>query len=149
MFYFDKADPRVLFLDQREEEYTLCDGRTFRVKPDMLMDFRNLDLPDNHFRVVIFDPPHLTTLGKNSYMAKKYGRLGKDWKADLKAGFDECWRVLEPEGVLVFKWNEHEIKVGEVLSVFGRRPLIGHRTGQSSKTMWMLFFKSPEAQDAE
>lgn len=25
---------------------------------------------------------------------------------DLKAGFDECMRVLEPDGLFVFKWNE-------------------------------------------
>ena len=28
MFYFDKADPEVLFADNRELETTLCDGRT-------------------------------------------------------------------------------------------------------------------------
>jgi len=42
MFYFDKADPEVLFADNRELETTLCDGRTLLVKPDIHMDFRNM-----------------------------------------------------------------------------------------------------------
>lgn len=51
MFYFDKADPEVLFADNREFEATLCDGRTLLVKPDIHMDFRNMPYPDNTFKV--------------------------------------------------------------------------------------------------
>lgn len=36
MFYFDKHDNRVLFQDIREVETTLCDGRHFEVKPDLM-----------------------------------------------------------------------------------------------------------------
>ena len=38
----------------------------------------------------------------------------------MKAGFDECMRVLEPDGVLVFKWNEDQIKLNEVLKELNR-----------------------------
>ena len=59
MFYFDKNDPRVLFQDIREVKTTLCDGRKFEVKPDVQADFTSMPYPDNHFRMVVFDPPHL------------------------------------------------------------------------------------------
>ena len=45
MFYFDKSDSRVLFGDIRQEEHTLCDGRTLSILPDQQMDFRDLPLP--------------------------------------------------------------------------------------------------------
>ena len=55
MFYFDKNDSRVLFQDIRCEETTLCDGRTFTVKPDVVGDFTSMDFPDNTFSMVVFD----------------------------------------------------------------------------------------------
>lgn len=90
MFYFDKADPEVLFADNRELKTTLCDGRTLLVKPDIHMDFRNMPYPDNTFKVVVFDPPHLLHAGTKSWLAQKYGILPKEWKTYLKAGFLEC-----------------------------------------------------------
>ena len=75
-------------------------------------------------------------------MAKKYGVLKrKEWKEDLKKGFDECMRVLEPNGILIFKWNEERITVSKVLEVFGKQPLFGHKSGKASKTHWMCFMK--------
>lgn len=59
MFWFDKSDDRVLFGDVRDESWELCDGRRFDVKPDMLMDYRDLPFPDGTFRMVVLDPPHL------------------------------------------------------------------------------------------
>lgn len=109
MFYFDKRDPDVIFADVRELETTLCDGRTLLVKPDVKMDFRDMPYADNSFKVVVFDPPHLSSAGTGSWLAKKYGILPKDWKMYLKQGFDECLRVLEPDGLLVFKWSEDQI----------------------------------------
>lgn len=141
MFWFDKKDKRVLFTDIRKEEHILCDGRKLEIKPDIIMDFRDLKFPDNHFKLVVFDPPHLQKLGKNSWMAKKYGVLGKNWKDDLKKGFDECWRVLEKHGVLVFKWSERDIKIKEILKLFVEKPLFGHTTGRNGNTKWILFLK--------
>lgn len=103
MFWFDKENPDTIFADNREVETTLCDGRKLLIKPDMKMDFRNMPFEDNTFKVVVFDPPHLKQAGSESWLAKKYGVLSKDWKPYLKAGFDECMRVLEPDGILVFK----------------------------------------------
>ena len=59
MFYFDKHDDRGLFQDIRKMETTLCDGRHFEVNPDVQADFTNMPYPDNSFRMVVFDPPHL------------------------------------------------------------------------------------------
>ena len=142
MFYFNKKDKRVLFTDIRDEKHILCDGRKLEIKPDIKMDFRDLKFPDNHFKLVVFDPPHLKKLGKNSWMAKKYGVLSDNWQDDLKKGFDECWRVLENNGVLIFKWSERDIKVSEVLKLFEEKPLFGHPTNRNVNTMWMLFLKS-------
>jgi SAM-dependent methyltransferase len=140
MFWFDKNNPDVLFCDIRQEEHILCDGRKLEIKPDMVMDFRNLEFPDNHFKLVVFDPPHLTNPGQNSWMAKKYGRLDKEWREYLKRGFDECWRVLKQDGILIFKWSERNIKVSEILNVVERTPLFGHKTTQHS-THWLCFMK--------
>jgi hypothetical protein len=45
-------------------------------------------------------------------MAAKYGKLSESWREDISKGFAECFRVLYSDGVLVFKWNETQIKVG-------------------------------------
>lgn len=139
MFCFDKENPDVVFADNRELETTLCDGRTLLIKPDVKMDFRNMPYQDNTFKVVVFDPPHLNQAGVTSWLAQKYGVLPKDWIPYLKQGFDECMRVLETDGLLVFKWNENQIKLSDVLKVFGKKPLLGDQRG---KTRWMIFIKT-------
>ena len=60
MFYFDKNDPRVLFMDCRQIETQLKDRnklRKFEVKPDVIGDFTQMEFPDGVFRLVVFDPP--------------------------------------------------------------------------------------------
>ena len=111
--------------------------------PDVIADFTNLPFEDDSFYMVVFDPPHLKTLGETSWMAKKYGKLPTNWQEVIKAGPDECTRVLKPNGTLIFKWNESEIKAVEVLSVIPFKPLFGHTTGRQSKTIWMCFMKLP------
>lgn len=142
MFWFNKSHPDVVYADIRYEDLDLNHGnRTCHIRPDKIHDFRKMDFPDESFYLVVFDPPHLVGAGKSGYMAKKYGTLDKNWRDDLKQGFDECMRVLKPCGTLIFKWNEHSIKVSELISVLGSEPLIGHRTLQTSKTIWMAFIK--------
>lgn len=141
MFWFDKSNPDVEFCDNRVYEDTLCDGRKLEVKPDRICDFTNLPFEDNTFYHVVFDPPHMTTLGTNSWMAKKYGRLTENWEQMLHDGFAECMRVLKPNGTLIFKWNEQDIPVSKILSVIGYIPLYGHKSGKLQKTHWMAFMK--------
>lgn len=141
MMYFDKADPRVLFGDIRDESWELCDGRRFDVHPDRLMDYRSLPFADDTFRLVAFDPPHLEHGGDKSYMVRKYGRLPKDWRDGLTKGFRECFRVLAPGGVLIFKWNETQIPVSQVLACAPCKPLFGNRQPKQTGTHWIVWIK--------
>lgn len=141
MFYFDKLDERVLFTDKRNEEHDLCDGRKLVIAPDVVSDFTRMDFADRSFKVVVFDPPHIKRAGPASWQAKKYGKLSHDWQRDLKAGFSECFRVLQPGGVLIFKWNEVHIRLSDVLKLTDQKPVLGHKTGRQAKTHWVLFIK--------
>lgn len=151
MFWFDRADKRVVFLDKRRETHTLRDKssrggqRTLVIEPDVQADFTALPFPADHFAVVIFDPPHLVRAGKKGWQAKKYGKLEGDWQEELRLGFSECFRVLKPEGTLIFKWNEHEVPVSQILALTPERPLIGQRCGKSAKTHWIVFMKEPRS----
>lgn len=144
MFWFDKENPNVLFMDKRTETLYAKDKdktRTIEVKPDIVGDFTNMPFEDESFYMVVFDPPHLKTLGGTSWMAKKYGKLPNDWQSLIRKGFEECMRVLKVNGTLVFKWNESEISAKDVLKVIPYKPLFGHTTGRQSKTIWMCFMK--------
>lgn len=141
MFWFDKDDERVLFQDKRKIKEELCDGRVLEIKPDIIGDFTKMEFKDNSFNLVVFDPPHLLKIGKTSWMAKKYGSLTDSWREDLINGFKECFRVLKDNGVLIFKWNERDIKVSEILKLTDRKPLFGHRTRYNGQTIWITFMK--------
>lgn len=138
MFWFDKKNDDVLFMDNRQFKDILCDGRTLEVNPDLIADFRNMPFEDNSFYLVVFDPPHLLRAGETSWLAKKYGVLDQNWKADIKQGFNECIRVLKPNGTLILKWNEEQIKTAEIIKAIGKKPLFGNRR---SKTIWLVFMK--------
>ncbi|MEG0681341.1 MAG: SAM-dependent methyltransferase [Eubacterium sp.] len=138
MFWWNKEHPAAVYNDVRELETTLCDGRSFMVTPDTIYDFRDLPYPNNTFKMVVFDPPHLIRAGKGSWLATKYGLLEKDWKAHLKDGFNECMRVLDTHGTLIFKWNDEQIKLAEVLK---QNPLFGDKR---SKTHWCVFMNGVE-----
>lgn len=148
MMWFDKNDPRALFGDQRRETITVTDRthredgtRTLHVDPDTLLDFRAMPFDDGSFKLVAFDPPHLERAGPKSWLAAKYGKLSDNWRDDLRAGFAECFRVLEPHGVLVFKWNEVQVKLKEVLTLTPHAPLFGQVSGRSGMTHWLVFMK--------
>lgn len=140
MFWFNKSDPNVVYQDNRKFETNLCDGRKLIINPDHIGDFRHMDFEDNQFSLIIFDPPHLLRAGKDSWLATKYGKLNRDsWKEDIKKGFEECWRVLDYNGTLIFKWNEDQIKLKEILEICPFKPLFGNKR---AKTHWLVFFKS-------
>ncbi|MEQ5130538.1 class I SAM-dependent methyltransferase [Morganella morganii] len=142
MFYFDKENPNVIFCDIRRERHILCDGRELDINPDVIADFRNLPFPDKSFEMVIFDPPHLVRAGENGWQRKKYGALDKEsWRDDLAKGLGEAMRVLKPNGILIFKWNETQIKTSEVLALTDYKPVFGHPSGKRSNTHWVTFMK--------
>lgn len=95
MFWFDKEDPRALFMDNRTvDNELLCDNRRLTVNPDIVADFTDMPFEDELFSLVVFDPPHLLRAGPNSWLAKKYGKLDESWPTMLHDGFAECMRVL-------------------------------------------------------
>lgn len=141
MFWFDKDNPNVLYQDIRNEVCELSDGQTCIIAPDVVGDYTKMDYPDKSFKLVVFDPPHLVWDKKNANLVKRYG-LMTDWRQNLHHGINECMRVLDDYGVLIFKWNEVHIKVSSILKEIDYTPLFGHRT--SKKTIWMCFMKLPE-----
>ena len=145
MFWFDKQNPNVLFTDIRSEEFTTGEGkhkRNRKVLPDQIEDFRDMSHSNESFKMVVFDPPHLF-VGETSYMARIYGRLTRDkWQEDLRKGFSECFRVLKNDGILIFKWNESDIPLKEVLSLTDHKPLFGHPSGKAQATHWLCFMKN-------
>ena len=138
MFWFDKENPNVIFMDIRQEYEELGTGHVIDVDPDVVGDFRNMPFDDDTFDMVVFDPPHLIHAGENSWLAKKYGKLDELWPEDIRQGFAECMRVLKPNGSLIFKWNEDQISLQEVLAAIGEQPLFGNKR---SKTHWLVFMK--------
>lgn len=138
MFWFDKENPNVTYMDIRQEYEELETGHVVNVNPDIVGDFRDMPFESNTFDMVVFDPPHLIHAGENSWLAKKYGKLDELWPEDIRQGFAECMRVLKPNGSLIFKWNEDQISLQEVLAAIGEQPLFGNKR---SKTHWLVFMK--------
>lgn len=141
MFHFDKNNPNILFMDNRKEYEKLDSGHIINVNPDVVADFRDMPFPDDTFYHIVFDPPHLVRAGQSSWLAKKYGLLQDSWKEDIAQGFRECMRVLKPNGTLVFKWNEDQVKLSEILKVIDYQPLYGNKR---SKTHWLVFMKGDD-----
>lgn len=143
MFWFNKQHPDAIYIDKREYSKGFDKSRPNReLHPDMIMDFRKLDFPDKSFKLIVMDPPHLIGKEDSCNMIKAYGSLNKEtWKEDIKKGFDEAWRVLEDDGILIFKWNESSIKRKEILEVIGIEPLFGHPNGSKIPTHWFCFMK--------
>ena len=78
-------------------------------------------------------------------MFKKYGRLNKEsWKDDLSKGFSEAFRVLKPGGALLFKWNETQIPIRQILALTDQKPTVVQRVGKNDKTHWISFLKEVE-----
>lgn len=147
MFWYHKTNDNALFMDIREVEKGAFENNWnpgWCIQPDVVADFRRMPFPDNHFKMVVFDPPHLYSGSMKSVINKKYGLLNRDtWKQDIKQGFDECWRVLETFGVLIFKWNEANINGRQIVKILNHTPLFGDFTGKSGNTIWMTFMKLP------
>lgn len=106
MMWFDKQDKRAFFIDKRRAEIITDtrEGRSpYTVDPDEVMDFTDLKFEDGVFSLVVFDPPHLVDISEKSWLGKKYGTLKNGWELEIEKGFSECFRVLKPNGVLIFK----------------------------------------------
>lgn len=148
--WFNKQHPAAVYCDKRREEYhniwkgnskTGLSNHNCVVDPDIQCNFTDLPFPDNSFSLVVFDPPHLTSAKDTAWLVKKYGKLDDNWPQMLHDGFQECMRVLKPDGVLIFKWSEYDIPAGKVWKAIGEKPLFGHHSGKNSRTFWACFMK--------
>lgn len=146
--WFNKHHPNAIYCDKRIADESgvwksgdILSERHFVVKPDIQCDFTALPFDDNSFSLVVFDPPHLMKAGETAWLVKKYGRLDDEWPKMLHDGFNECKRVLKPDGVLIFKWSEFDIPAEKVWKAIGQKPLFGHHSGKNSKTFWACFMK--------
>ena len=142
MMWFDKNHPLAIYMDkERREKGCIKQQKNFEVAPDIIGDFTNMPFNDNSFKLVVFDPPH-AKISKNSIIGLKYGTLDNiDWEETIRDAINECMRVLEPYGILIFKWNETKHRIGDVLKVIDHKPLFGHTTAKSGKTKWICFMK--------
>lgn len=143
MFWFNKQNELAEFMDIRNEGHILCDGRKLEIRPTTIGDFTKMPFADSQFKMVVFDPPHMETLGEKSWMRLKYGKLYEGWEDQLRDGFKECFRVLDDYGVLIFKWNSVEIPTSKILTLTDQKPVIGHISGKRSDTHWITFMKIP------
>ena len=66
------------------------------------------------------------------------------WPNEFHKAFSEIMRVMKPTGVMIFKWNEDQIPIKEVLRAFGQQPILGD---MRSKTKWSVFIKPEKVKD--
>lgn len=64
---------------------------------------------------------------------EKYGRLLPSWEDDIRQGFEECMRVLKPNGTLIFKWNEQQIPTARIIEIIGQKPYSDIRPAKAAK----------------
>ena len=149
--WYQKTHPYVTFMDIREEDIISMERyrgkvgkKRWNIRPDIIGDFRSTPFDDESFDMVIFDPPHIIKkrATKPSRMEKKYGfMLESEYKQTLKQGFKELFRILKPDGILIFKWADINKKAEEIIKYSPYAPLFGTRTGQRNNTHWIVFLK--------
>jgi len=141
--WFDKKDARALFIDKRREEHHnsyLSFNSNLIIDPDVLGDFTDIKQDDNSFWHVVFDPPHIKR-NKLGEITKRYGNLENGWQDMIRQGFKECFRVLKPNGTLIFKWSEVQFPIKDILKLTDQKPLYGHKSGKKMNTHWVCFIK--------
>lgn len=137
-YILDVCNGRRMHWFPNQQKNTIHMNRedTLNVKPDLIGDFRHIPFPDETFRLVVFAPPPLRRSGES----RRSGNIDpRFWKDDLRAGFNECFRVLIRCGVLVFKWNEQNAHPSQVIPLAPERPVCWQKSGQ---THIMVFSKS-------
>lgn len=142
--WYQKSHPFVTFLDKRNGIY----GKNkHKIKPDIVATWDDMPFPNNCFDVVIFDPPHIICNAETGNIVSQYGHFKIDtWKQELKTGIANCFRVLKPNGIFIFKWAKaerygHSIPIEDVLPMFPFKPLFGTRTGKRDTNHWIVFLK--------
>lgn len=150
--WYQKNHPFVTFMDKRKENAsfdnpsTLSRRRTYKINPEVVSEWKDAPFPDNHFDIIVFDPPHLIKKKgtKVSNMMKAYGYLEEaTWRQDLQIGIKKLFNILKPKGIFILKWCENSAKIEEVFKLCPYSPLFGSNTKSKGKTenFWVLFLK--------
>jgi len=95
----------IVYIDIRKGTFTCPYKGTIAavIKPTILADCKHLPFRDNTFRLIIFDPPHLSTLWKSDLEAR-YGSIDvANFRLMLRAVNEEFYRVLKIQGILLTK----------------------------------------------
>jgi len=146
--YIDSREEAKGFVDEALPESLRPNNPGYEVAPDDVEDYRNLPYLDESFSLIVFDPPHIIrpdgmeTL--TGIMTKKYGSLhAETWQDDLRQGFEELFRVLRPDGTLIFKFADMDTDYETVIALAPEKPLFGTTTKQKKNhsTRWFVFRK--------
>jgi len=171
MMWFNKQHPNTVFMDLRNDMQLRKDAEQFGENRARAIfkswmpnnatiqgDFRKTTFPNEKFKLIVWDPPHLFGSGSRKHQQGLcFGTLhAETWQSDLKRGFAELWRCLAPWGILIFKWHDSKFQYKRILKLFFERPLFGQITskrkdkkGKTIHTFWFCFMKIPEKQKAK
>jgi len=130
--WYDKKNDETVYMDIRKE-----------VEPDIVADVKHLPFKDQIFDLVIFDPPH-ANFSENAQMSERYGYFTtRQITAAIKKGAIEFNRVLNGNGMVLFKWNTHSQRLRRVIAFFepNFKPLFGQKVAyklkHASSTYWV------------
>jgi hypothetical protein len=107
-FYIDRPDLEpFLKFDREPQSDDVCEA-----------DCRNLPLEDGSIKSLVFDPPFITFVGKESQIGNRFGgeiRSQLQIRALYMSAMVEFYRVLSIDGVLVFKCQDVQLH-GQVMN---------------------------------
>lgn len=63
-----------------------------------------------------------------------------------RRNYQDCFRVLRNDGVLVFKWNSEQIPFADVVKLSPYKPIFGDKR---AKTRWKVFVKNAALRKGE
>ena len=143
--WLQKNHPLVTFMDKRKGKYYYaskdCTKVRYNVEPNIVCEWKDAPFPDNHFDMIVFDPPHIVRKETTkSSMITEYGSLQPDtWNIEIKEGVKKLFDILKPEGIFIFKWSDNGgLKINNVLKLFPYKPLFG---STKDGNWWLVFLK--------
>ncbi len=114
MLWKNKHPPLTIFMDSQIE---------LRIPPDIFGAWEHLPFRDNAFSCVLFDPPHKFNRSSGKWMDPKGSYFGMEIRrqklcSGIYKGTREFLRVANR---LCFKWNDGEISLWRILSLFPKQ----------------------------
>jgi len=142
----DKHNDHTVYMDIRQvAKGTITFQPNWCVEPDIIGDYRDMPFDDESFRYVIWDIPHKIKYD-TGLITMKYGFLGEEWQHDLHIAFKEIMRILKPEGMLIFKFNDLAIPFKDIRKCFLPVKEIGFtptKKGVNNTAFW-CYLKPPK-----